>query len=326
MRKVIVVILFVFFGLVIFHGLSQGMGKVHANQRQFIVTKKISLSNLKKGKDVRVWISYPVSDEWQSVDEFKLISMFKAEVIHDEKYGNKMLYFHVPSHEGADLDIEVNFKITRKEYSFDKRASLDEGNLSLFLEPNQLVYVNEETQVLARDIAKGKNTEIEKVRAIYDYIIDEFTYTKTDPRVCKTGNSRMALNFKKGQCSEYHSAFISLVRSLGIPAKFELGFSISPDKKEGELRGYHCWAKFYVKNKGWFPVDISEADKHPEDKEYFFGNINKNRVQFSMGRDITLSYAQDTKAMPLCYFIYPYIEVDGQEFFDADVTVSFEKL
>ena len=58
-------------------------------------------------------------------------------------------------------------------------------------------------------------------------------------------------------------------------------------------------------------MDISEADKHPELKDYFFGNLNSDRVQFTMGRDITLEPPQDSG--PLNYFIYPHIEVDGKE-------------
>lgn len=57
------------------------------------------------------------------------------------------------------------------------------------------------------------------------------------------------------------------------------------------------------------PVDISEADKHPELKEYYFGNLTENRIALSKGRDIVLVPKQ--AGAPLNYFIYPYVEVDG---------------
>ena len=56
--------------------------------------------------------------------------------------------------------------------------------------------------------------------------------------------------------------------------------------------------------------DISEADKHSDRKEYFFGSIDRNRIGFSIGRDIILSPEQISA--PLNYFIYPYAEVDGE--------------
>ena len=58
------------------------------------------------------------------------------------------------------------------------------------------------------------------------------------------------------------------------------------------------------------PVDISEADKHPELKQYYYGNLTENRVTFTVGRDIDLVPKQSGEA--LNYFVYPYVEVDGQ--------------
>jgi hypothetical protein len=65
-----------------------------------------------------------------------------------------------------------------------------------------------------------------------------------------------------------------------------------------------------VNGLGWVPVDISEAWKAPQKHDYFFGSVDANRVQFSVGRDLTLNPRQDGD--PLNYFIYPYVEVDGK--------------
>ena len=46
-----------------------------------------------------------------------------------------------------------------------------------------------------------------------------------------------------------------------------------------------------------------------------------NRVQFSMGRDLRLNPPQDGK--PLNYFVYPYVEVDGQEYSNVSLAFSF---
>jgi len=76
------------------------------------------------------------------------------------------------------------------------------------------------------------------------------------------------------------------------------------------LGGYHCWAYFFVEGKGWVPVDISEADKHPEMKGYYFGNLTESRIMFTTGRDIDLVPKQ--AGAPLNYFVYPYVEVKGK--------------
>ena len=60
----------------------------------------------------------------------------------------------------------------------------------------------------------------------------------------------------------------------------------------------------------WTITVSSEADKHPELKEYYYGNLTADRVTFTRGRDITLSPKQ--AGPPLNYFVYPYVEVDDQ--------------
>ena len=59
-------------------------------------------------------------------------------------------------------------------------------------------------------------------------------------------------------------------------------------------------------------MDISEAWKAPAKHDYFFGNLDANRIRFSTGRDLTLEPKQ--QGPPLNYFVYPYVEVDGKPF------------
>jgi hypothetical protein len=46
-------------------------------------------------------------------------------------------------------------------------------------------------------------------------------------------------------------------------------------------------------------------------------------VQFTQGRDLKLSPAQD--GAPLNYFIYPYVEVGGKEYPNVSIAFSFEE-
>jgi transglutaminase-like putative cysteine protease len=106
-----------------------------------------------------------------------------------------------------------------------------------------------------------------------------------------------------------------------LPARFEIGFSIPTDQTAGQIAGYHCWAWFYLNERGWVPVDISEADKHPEQKEYYFGNLTADRVMFSVGRDLELVPTSANE--PLNFFIYPYIEVGGRLLPNENVELQF---
>jgi len=175
---------------------------------------------------------------------------------------------------------------------------------------------------LAADQVKLQNatTPIEKARAIYDYVFTTMRYDKTGTGWGR-GDSEWACDSKHGNCTDFHSLFASMARSQHIPTRFSIGFPIPAAKHSGPIAGYHCWADFNV-DRHWVPIDISEAWKAQEKKDYYFGSHDDNRVQFSVGRDITLAPPQRGK--PLNYFVYPYVEVDGSEHINVRNDFSFE--
>jgi hypothetical protein len=122
------------------------------------------------------------------------------------------------------------------------------------------------------------------------------------------GNSIYACDIGVGNCTDYHSYFMSLGRTLGVPVRFHMGFPI-PSESEGTVDGYHCWADYYIEGEGWYPVDISEGDKDPQRKDYYFGTLDNNRVEMILGRDIKLEgYEMETTNL----FIYPIMEINDQ--------------
>jgi transglutaminase-like putative cysteine protease len=188
------------------------------------------------------------------------------------------------------------------------------------LAPNVLVPITGLPAELAAKVTESKNSDLDKARAIYDYVFTTMRYDKTGTGWGR-GDVLYACDAKKGNCTDFHSLFMAMARSRGIPSRFEIGFPLPPDKHAAEIAGYHCWAEFFEPNDGWIPIDISEAWKHQEKRDYFFGAHDQNRVQFTVGRDLELNPKQAGK--PLNYFVYPYIEVDGKEYSDVSTAFSF---
>jgi hypothetical protein len=148
-----------------------------------------------------------------------------------------------------------------------------------------------------------------RARAIYDWVVDNVEYKKVGTG-WGNGDTFWACNERYGNCTDFHSLFISLARTEGIPARFEMGFPVPIDRESGEISGYHCWVEFWLPEQGWVPIDASEASKHPEKRELFYGMYPPDRLHFSTGRDLRLG--PDHRGRPLNYFIYPYIEIDGK--------------
>ena len=81
-------------------------------------------------------------------------------------------------------------------------------------------------------------------------------------------------------------------------------------RTEGKIGGYHCWVEFHLPETGWFPIDASEAFKDPARRDYFYGTHPGDRIHLTTGRDLELG--EDQRGAPLNYFVYPYVEVDGE--------------
>ena len=181
-----------------------------------------------------------------------------------------------------------------------------------FLAPNERVVVGH--PVLAPILAEIQSASVgaakpERARAIYDWIVDNVEYKKVGSG-WGNGDTFWACSERYGNCTDFHSLFISLARTEGIPARFEMGFSIPLDREEGWVSGYHCWVEFWLPEVGWFPIDASEAFKHPEKRELFYGTQPADRFHFTTGRDLRLG--PDHLDRPLNYFIYPYVEIAGR--------------
>ncbi|HWO39206.1 MAG TPA: transglutaminase-like domain-containing protein, partial [Candidatus Acidoferrum sp.] len=244
----------------------------------------------------------------------------------ESKYGNQIYYAETTSAQ-PELHFDIEYEVVRHERvalgqnaPHVIRASLSSEEKQQDLQPDVLVPVTGLPADLAAKVTQGKTGSLEKARAIYDYVFTTLSYDKTGSGWGR-GDVLYACDAKKGNCTDFHSLFIAMARSQGIPARFEIGFPLPPDHHSAEIAGYHCWSDFYVEGGGWIPVDISEAWKHPEKRNYFFGSHDVNRMQFSLGRDLRLSPPQDGK--PLNYFVYPYVEVDGREYPNVSLAFSF---
>lgn len=293
------------------------------DSRHFTFHYAFTVKNLSAGKKIRIWIPAAQSDAYQEVKIVVAKGDLPLKVTRDSKYGNEMYYAEAVTAQ-PELHFDVEYDVVRHERVALSRpphvvsASLSSKERDEDLQPDTLVPITGLPAELAAKVTQGKTQSLDKARAIYDYVFTTMRYDKTGEGWGR-GDVLYACDAKKGNCTDFHSLFIAMARSQSIPARFEIGFPLPPDKHSAEIAGYHCWADFYIDGKGWIPVDISEAWKHPEKRDYFFGSHDVNRVQFSMGRDLQLNPAQDGK--PRNYFVYPYVEVDGREY--PNVSLAF---
>jgi transglutaminase-like putative cysteine protease len=321
------VLAFAFVALIaVLGGGFSAFSRVSAPVRNFEFTYVTKIPALPAdAKTSRIWIPLPQSNVSQAISGLKIESPFAFATRRDSEYGNSYVYLEIPAAKAAAAtEVRVTFQVARQEHLVvlagspgvtnaergnGAQAAANAGELKRFLEPDRRVPLAGTIGELSAEQTNGIQDPLAKARAIYDYVIATMRYDKSGTG-WGNGDAIWACTAKRGNCTDFHSLFIGMMRAAGIPARFEIGFPLPADQHAGAIAGYHCWAEFYVAPYGWIPVDASEAWKHPEKKNYFFGAHDDNRVQFTVGRDIRLDPAQQGE--PLNYFIYPYAEVDGK--------------
>lgn len=209
-----------------------------------------------RGDTLRVWMPYPIESQRQR--DIRLISASGPYVISTpEQSVHRTIYFEAPVSEGdtTRFEYEAEF-VTSGEYfapgriladmkPYDKESDLYR-RYTVFEAPH-IVGLDS----LARQIVGAETNPFRQSELVYDYIVQypwagarEYSTIPCIPRyVLETGH---------GDCGQVSLLYISLMRSLGVPARWESGWMLHPGEKN-----LHDWAEVYFEGVGWVPVDVS---------------------------------------------------------------------
>jgi transglutaminase-like putative cysteine protease len=301
-------------------------------ERRFMFHYAFTVKDVPAGKTIRIWFPVAHSDASQEVTVVTKDGDLTLRRTEDPEYGNLIFYAQDEKALRAEYKFAIDYDVVRREHVELINGQLapeahpekvPQPALARYLQPDRLVPTTGLPAQLAAEQTKSATTQLGKARAIYDYVFTTMRYDKSGTG-WGHGDTLWACDSKRGNCTDFHSVFMSMARAQNIPARFEIGFPLPADKHGAEIPGYHCWAEFYIDKMGWIPIDISEAWKHQEKRDYFFGAHDVNRVQFTMGRDLELRPPQ--AGPPLNYFVYPYVEVDGKEYPNVSINVSFRDI
>lgn len=298
-------------------GASPNLLGVLEGKDDFIFTYSMVLPEI--STNGHIWIPFVQSDRFQTVHEYDLKGLANYQIITDANGINKAIYGKVTPLD-AGQQILMSYKVTRLEKSPYRE---DESNLPDYLDATPLLPIGGRFDSIAQTVIASQQAvdPLMKARALYDYVVDNVRYAKQGKY--GTADANFACDAKSGNCTEFHSLFISLARSAGIPARFAVGAAIPSSRNEGGIDGYHCWAEFYAEGK-WWPVDISEANKYSALATYYFGHHPANRIEFSKGRDIL--FTPQPVSGPFAFFAYPYLEIENAQVPLQKTKFEFERI
>jgi len=206
----------------------------------------------------------------------------------------------------------------------------DPAVLARYLQPTDHMPLDGAVKDLSSSIVQGKRTDVDKAKAIYDWIVDN---TARDPKTkgCGTGDVKFMIENKlyTGKCADLNALYVTLARAEGLPARDVYGVRVagsaygynSLGKAGGDItKAQHCRAEVYLKTHGWVPVDpadvrkviLEEAGgKKPDDpmvlaaRKRLFGSWEMNWLAYNTAHDVALPKSSGSK---IAFLMYPQAE------------------
>jgi len=290
----------------------------------------------------RAWVPLPLvtENDWQkTLGNSWSGNAARADVLHDGKYGLAMLYVEWPEKEMNPV-IEVTSRFMTRDRAVDfaaaGNADLSATERQVLTAPTELIPTDGIVRKTALEITRGAKSDLEKGRAIYEWIVDN-TFRDPKTRGCGVGDVRTMLESGNlgGKCADLNALYVGLARSVGVPARDVYGVRVAPSRYGYKSLGagtpnvskaQHCRTEFFARGYGWVPVDPADVrkvvleeppgnlalgdEKVRAARKRLFGSWEMNWLAYNMAHDVKLPHA--TKAPQKPFLMYINAESDGE--------------
>ncbi len=114
-----------------------------------------------------------------------------------------------------------------------------------------------EIKTKASELAQGEDDAFVVAYNIASFVGKDVNYSLNSLTAEASLPASWVLKNREGVCDEITNLFISMVRSVGIPARFVVGMSYTNSDLFSENWGAHGWAEVYFPQYGWVPFDVT---------------------------------------------------------------------
>lgn len=306
-----------------------------ASWRTFEVTTRVQIPTYSEA--TRVWLPTPLiaRTPFQRTlsNQFK-VEDGKARIVQTEPDALGIVAAEFPR--GASPILTLTSRVATRDYAVDllapgKPPKLNRAELEHFLRPTRLLPTDGIVKETAIEITGNASTDLDKARAIYDWIVDN-TFRDPKTRGCGIGDIRFMLESRDlgGKCADINALYVGLARAAGLPARDVYGIRVAKSNQgykslgassENVTKAQHCRAEVYIGGYGWTPVDPADVRKvaleeppgnRPMDDELvrkararLFGSWEMNWMAFNFAHDIVLP---GSSGKPVPFLMYPQAE------------------
>ncbi|HKB13923.1 MAG TPA: transglutaminase-like domain-containing protein [Vicinamibacterales bacterium] len=299
--------------------------------RTFDVTTRVEV--LQASDTTRVWLPVPLPVAPYQRTAGDTYHAVGGRMVMVETTANDPDLLAAVWENGNPAVLTLTSRVSTRDHSVDLTTATvppprDFSDFGRFLRPTKLIPTDGIVKKTADAITRGAGTDLERARAIYEWIVDN---TFRDPNVqgCGVGDVRFMLesNSLGGKCADLNALFVGLARAAGLPARGVYGLRVAPSPQgyrslgvasDEATRAQHCRAEVYLTGFGWLPVNPADVrrvvlEEPPGNlamtdrrvtavRERLFGSWEMNWIAYNFAHDVTLP---GSTRGPLPYFMYP---------------------
>lgn len=210
------------------------------------------------GEILRVWMPFPIQSSRQR--NVTLLSTSHKPTISQNSVHNT-IYMEAKAEKGKTTHFEATYKYEVAAQIFSRDSII--SNLKPYdtssdtyqaftadITPN--IVTNEQIRAIADSLTLGIDNPVLKASAIYDWITTNLPWASARDYSTIPCIPLYVLQENHGDCGQVALLYISLLRSIGIPARWESGWMLHPGAKN-----LHDWCEVYFEGTGWVPCDVS---------------------------------------------------------------------
>jgi transglutaminase-like putative cysteine protease len=249
-------------------------------------TLTVPANTVPEGEIIRAWMPLPRTDVARQ-NGFRLLSVSDpVYIISPDAFVHKSIYMEQAAVQDRDAVFEYTFTYTAlaQYHHFDPlRDLLPYDTLSPpYREYTKAcpphILTGGPVAELAKSVVGEETNPFLQLQKIFTYI--SRTYPWAGAREYSTIESipLYVLENGHGDCGQVSLLFISMCRSLGIPARWESGWMLHP----GEVN-LHDWAEAYMEGIGWIPVDQSFGLQEEPVRLFYSRGMDAYRMAVNTG-------------------------------------------
>lgn len=234
---------------------ADGFGKWRRVKVKFAID--VDADAVDKGKTIRVWMPFPIESERQA--NATLLSstdkvVFARDAVHNTIYMERKADGKA-AHFEAVMQYDVRSKTISQDAMLRRLLPYDtSSDIYKKYTAQELPQIQKSVDLndLAWKIVGNETNPVLQASLVFNWIDARFPWAGAREYSTIPCLPRYVLERGYGDCGQVTLLYITLLRNLGIPARWESGWWLAPGDS-----GMHDWGEVYFEGIGWVPVDMS---------------------------------------------------------------------